>query len=727
LWLGLTVLAMTAAPTCAVEPTPPQIDECRIGFDGTYKVGHWTPVWVKVSGDESATNSIVEVTAIDSDGVDVTILAPAAPTGETLLYTRVGRLASSVQIRLRAADGRLLDRAEISPQSQNGQSRSVALPATGQLVVQIGPATLGIESLIDDQEAFDGALVGDAVQLVDVESLPTDWFGYDAVDVLVLTTNDVAFCERLVADTERFAALRKWVDLGGRLVLCGSRNAPKLLGPGMPLAEFVPGKINELVRLPQTQALESYAGSGDAISQSGAQQNIPLPRLVDAQGRVELFGRRNEYPIIVRAAHGFGELVFVGVDLAEPPFADWNGRRAFLQAVFRPYLFDPDVGQARHKLVSLGYDDLAGALRQRLGRSFAGVTAIGFPWVAALIIGYLLFLGPLDYWFVDRVTRRPWVAWLTLPIIVLTASAGAAVLANVAKTTTGLRINHAELVDFDLTTGWTRGFNWATLYSPRAERLSVSLTPQLPDGRQPPDARALVSWLGLPGTGLGGMQAAGEPLDVTGVGYRQTESLGELIGLPVLTAATKSLVARWAAAPDASVKPKLVAQLSVDDDGLLVGTITNNTGTPLADAYLLHGQWGYRLGDLQPGQQLEIDPRLNANRVKSIIARHARSASATEQDAFLADRANVDELLSVMMFYEAVGGEGFAGLPNQYQADADLSRLLTLDRAILVASGSGAGSENGGSPWIDAASGKPLETEPASATVVYRFILPVGN
>jgi hypothetical protein len=80
-----------------------------------------------------------------------------------------------------------------------------------------------------------------------------------------------------------------------------------------------------------------------------------------------------------------------------------------------------------------------------------------------------------------------------------------------------------------------------------------------------------------------------------------------------------------------------------------------------------------------------------------------------------------------MMFYEAVGGEGFAGLPNQYQADADLSRLLTLDRAILVASGSGAGGENGGSPWIDAASGKPLETEPASATVVYRFILPVGN
>ena len=100
----------------------------------------------------------------------------------------------------------------------------------------------------------------------------------------------------------------------------------------MPLAEFVPGRITELVRLPQTQALETFAGSGDAISQSGAQQNIPLPRLVDVRGRVELFGRGTDLPIVVRAARGLGELVFVGLDLTESPFAEWNGRRAFLQA-----------------------------------------------------------------------------------------------------------------------------------------------------------------------------------------------------------------------------------------------------------------------------------------------------------------------------------------------------------------------------------------------------------
>ena len=52
---------------------------------------------------------------------------------------------------------------------------------------------------------------------------------------------------------------------------------------------------------------------------------------------------------------------------------------------------------------------------------------------------------------------------------------------------------------------------------------------------------------------------------------------------------------------------------------------------------------------------------------------------------FFSDRATADELLNVMMFYDAAGGQSFAGLPNRYQSYCDLSRLLELGRAILVA------------------------------------------
>jgi hypothetical protein len=312
-WLGVICLSALAAPALAADAgVAPAIADCSIGFDGTFKVGHWTPVEINIDGDAAATKSTIEVITLDSDGVEVTTSA-AAISGKNVLYTRVGRLGGGVRVRLVSDDGRVLDRAELST-----GGTFVALPATGELLVQVGPDDLDLEKLVDQREFADGRAANGAVQLVDVESLPTDWFGYEAVDVLVLATGDTAFCERLVADERRFAALREWLELGGRLVVCAGRNAPQQFGFDTPLAEFVPGRITELVRLPQAQALESFAGSGDAISQSGAQQNIPLPRLIDVEGNVELFGRGAELPIVVRAARGLGELAYIGVDLISP-------------------------------------------------------------------------------------------------------------------------------------------------------------------------------------------------------------------------------------------------------------------------------------------------------------------------------------------------------------------------------------------------------------------------
>ena len=425
-------------------------------------------------------------------------------------------------------------------------------------------------------------------------------------------------------------------------------------------------------------------------------------------GQVEAFGRGTDLPLVVRSARGLGELVFVGVDLAEPPLADWSGRSAFVRSLLQPYLTDADQGGAKQKLVSLGYDDLAGALRQRLGKSFAGVAAIGFPLVTALVIGYVLLLGPLSYLFVEKLVRRPWVAWVTLPLVVLGTSVGAALLLGAAKKAGGERMNSAELVDFDLTTGRTRGTCWATLYSRRAERFDVALAPRMPNGQAADRPQSLVSWLGLPGSGIGGMHSAGEPIDVTGVGYRESSNLEQLVGMPVLTSSTKSLGASGTVSRPAGAAPPIAAELHVGDDGLVVGKLTNNTGARLANACLLYGQWGYRLGDLAPGQELEVGPELGAIRVKTIVTRRVRHGSAAGQNVFRADSATADELLNLMMFYQAAGGEGFAGLPNRYQARCDLSRLLELGRAIVIAGGNEPGSQ-----WTDTATTKPSPTNRA--------------
>ena len=60
-----------------------------------------------------------------------------------------------------------------------------------------------------------------------------------------------------------------------------------------------------------------------------------------------------------------------------------------------------------------------------------------------------------------------------------------------------------------------------------------------------------------------------------------------------------------------------------------------------------------------------------------------------------------------MMFYEAVGGEGFAGLPNRYQAEL---RPEPPARASTARSWSPNGTDRG-SQWTDAATGEPLGSE----------------
>ena len=144
-----------------------------------------------------------------------------------------------------------------------------------------------------------------------------------------------------------------------------------MLGEGGPLASLLPGKLAEVVRLPETGPLEHFAESVAPIA--GADADLTVPRLTDVEGNIEVYaGRRpTDLPLVVRSPRGLGEVAFAGVDFSEPPLADWPGRTAFLQALLRPYLAERRgerfVATARHARVTT---ILSGALRQQLGRSF---------------------------------------------------------------------------------------------------------------------------------------------------------------------------------------------------------------------------------------------------------------------------------------------------------------------------------------------------------------------
>ena len=232
------------------------------------------------------------------------------------------------------------------------------------------------------------------------------------------------------------------------------------------------------------------------------------------------------------------------------------------------------------------------------------------------------------------------MAWITFPAIVLLFGLGALLLAKWREGSTLPRVNRLELVDVDIVSGKARGTFWATLHSPQARQFDLSLHVEPGVSRTNSPTTTLLSWWGLPGTGIGGMQTRAANLELVQNGYRYSPDLAALDDLPVLTLSTKSLTARWTAPAKA-----LIAADLVDQDGMASGSIVNKTGRALRNARLFYGNWGYRLGNLVDGRQIDVGEHLEPRSAKTILTTSVLSPTTTtsgqaEGGVFFPDRAS---------------------------------------------------------------------------------------
>jgi hypothetical protein len=729
LLLAAAVLAYPCSSRASTQETlrGPVIARIEIGFKNHYKLGFWTPVLVEVAGgDREQDNDLrIKVTAFDSDGVPTTASAPVPSSSDRggnrslTVYTQVGRIASSIQVSLLEGDRQIDTRTLLPPDKQNADAAVFPIAATSELIVSLGANPYGLPDAVGNRTA-NGSHIGRQVLEIDqVTSLPSVWYGYDAVDVLIIPVGDGRICRALAANKPQLAAIERWVNLGGRLViLCEGKNAESVLGPAGPLASFVPGKFAGTVQLSDTGSLERFA-----VSTTITGGPIDVPHIADVRGNIEAYAgtRASELPLVIRTPLGFGEITFAGVEFDSPPLSLWPGRVPFLRAILQPYLRDTESSDATQKLVASGFNDLSGALRQQLGHTFAAVLPISFSIVAALAIAYLVFLGPFDFLLIQRWLRKPLYAWVSLPIIIALFTTIALEIANWSKGPPGARVNRLELDDFDTVNGQARSTLWATLYSPEAAEFNIAVKPRADEPNSSADQDLLFSWWGLPGIGIGGMQSTTSDLGLVRNGYEYGPETGSLVQLPVLASGTKSLLARWARSAPARIRSQLA-----DADGLLTGTITNETGIRLRNARLLYGSWAYRLGILNPGERVEVNDQLSPRRVKTIVTHDALGDSGTttipaEGRVFSAEQASPTQILNLMMFYEVAGGFGFAHLPNRYQAYCDLSRQLDLGRAILFTDDASSQVQ-----LVDSETNKEIGNDSLNTSaVIRRFILPV--
>jgi hypothetical protein len=320
---------------------------------------------------------------------------------------------------------------------------------------------------------------------------------------------------------------------------------------------------------------------------------------------------RVERPLLVQGSCGLGRVLLVAFDLDTPPFTKWRGQQAFwkkLQTELAPPL-PPARGQQNQGPIP-DRQEFGTELKRSL-ETFEEVPVLSFGWVALFILFYIVLVGPLDYFILKKVFKRLELTWVTFPTLVILVSVAAYCTAYYLKGD-DLRINKIDLVEIDLhNPRQVYGTSWFTLFSPRIQSYTIGLEPLTPEWAPAPaggSSSAVIATLEGPERAI---RSASQSLFQRPYDYAADGAGLERVPIPVWAA--RSFTAAWRSPlPGAATRAPVEAdlrrsRLEADEQGALVGTLTNNLPTALQGVTLFYrGKW-YALPDLVPGQTRRVE------------------------------------------------------------------------------------------------------------------------
>lgn len=710
----------------------------ELGFGGTAKMGVWQPFRVRVPA--SVIPHSFEVTVLDGKDSLVTYRGNLTGAGPQLDqyqgWVKLGRMSGSVKLKLLDIHQR-----EVFQQSfrlkQTGRS---IVPSTTRLVLTLEPKRELADSMAAVSTQIGSMASNDRfVPLNDPGSLPNDWFCYQGVETIYVMTSREELIEQVSA--AQWAAIDEWVVNGGRLVLSVAEHGDTLLGNDQPLRALLPGAFAGRADLADSGNLESFAEGGPLIRRGDSP--IAFSRLANVAGTVVL--QEGDDPLIVRAAHGFGEVMFVAFDLDSPRIRQWAGysgliRRLEGRSNSRDFSESKSTGNLGHSVSHFGYDDLIGQLRVPLDK-FSQVGFVAFTWIAMLIALYILYIGPGDYFLLSRLLRKMELTWLTFPLASLMFCGLAWWIAD--QTRPGdIQLNQMEIIDVDAVSKRVRGTVWTHLYSPLSQTCDIEVADE--SGELGFDLESVfLSWHGLPGDGLGGMMTQ-NALPFQQEPYRQSiesksdernpqtasepaSSLPEfrkywsgLERVPIQVSSTRQFFTHWNSALQESVSSDLILS---NRSGRLEGSVSNPLNVPLTNVRIFFDSYVYlyKNSRLTPGNSIDIVADTSERTINSMLTRRTKSEGddgRSQNRPWDPADISIPRIADMLMFYQAAGGKNYTGLTHNYQDRVDFSNLIQRHRAVLVGKIDGLGTEF-------AIDGESVSEQYDQVYTVVRIVLPV--
>ncbi len=366
-WPSASAAQTTA--TIAIEPF----------FGGSFKAGQWLPVRVVVTNDGADRRAIVRLGGEGGSSFDTTVELPRGSRKALVMYMRPENFARTIRARLIEGEQELAAAsAAVSVWSSRGvvigqiMARPLAAPQPESTSTQIPLYLAGLT----------------------VADLPARSEALSSFDILLLDGVPLADLQ-----PEQATALSDWIRAGGQLVV-GTAEGDQVL-------ETLPEPLRIASRGPAGHPLAETV-----LRELGADTEVVAAALTPVEGAIALD------PLTVQKEIGRGRVTVLGFSLSDPALQRLPRENALWPSVVTIKRFDPNFPP------DMSPEEMQA---QQLTQALFNLPALALPpltMLAALLITYIVLVGPVLYLLLWRLDRQAW-AWVAIPALTVLFSAGA--------------------------------------------------------------------------------------------------------------------------------------------------------------------------------------------------------------------------------------------------------------------------------------------------------------